>query len=189
MSNIETLFIKSFLENETKNKQEDPPLQEVCILKSFLHLRPKYIIRCCDFYGDYELDPIWPEVLLMMDLESATKLKDKLEKAWKRVHSTLSKPLRARNDASPLEPLPAFAPFPLLMAPILGAMGVTAYNVLKSAPPECDAKSEPICVYRIEKYNDEAFYRLVHRVPISIRNLKKLEKIIGVPIVKNLIEV
>lgn len=52
------------------------------IIKSFLHLRPRYIVRMCSFASEHEINKIWPEVLLCMDEETAVLLRKNLIAAY-----------------------------------------------------------------------------------------------------------
>lgn len=52
------------------------------IIKSFLHLRPQYIVRMCSFESEYAVSDIWPEVLLCMDKETAEQLRKHLLNAY-----------------------------------------------------------------------------------------------------------
>lgn len=130
------------------------PIPEAFVVSGFLHLQPHFIVRRCDFNDDYCLDPVWPEVILVMDFETATRLKEKLEAIWKRVTPS-----------------------------------VKGCSCVNSDSTKNLNNTHPICIYRVEKYNDEAFYEYVHRVPPSLRNLRKLERETGYRAVSNLIEI
>lgn len=150
MEKTEKKILELLRANEVRQNKSVPPLREACFVKNFLHIAPNYIVRRCLLPDDYSIDPVWPEVLFMMDLDDATRLKVKLEHAWRSLHP---------QSAS-----------------------------LPSPTPDCGSV-KPICIYRVDEYSDEAFYRYVHRVPASLRNLKKLEKETGIRAVGNIVEV
>lgn len=110
---------------------------EMRIIKHFLHLTPEYIVKRLHFNSDYELDPVWPEVLLFPDKHQARACADWLSKAHKLINSEAKSSFGENTN---IEELP---------------------------------------IYRAEKYTDKAFYENVHRVPLSIRNLRSLEAITG----------
>lgn len=143
--NQQEIFIK-VLVNKARLEKAMAPLPEAVVLKRFLHLRPKYIVRFVSFSCSHCIDRIWPEVLLIMDFETAAMLREKLESLWQ-----LCK-------------------------------GIDLYALEKGQP-------RPESAYRVDEYNDADFYEIVHRVPVSIENLKKLGSTIGDIAVEKIIEI
>ncbi|MDM1717326.1 hypothetical protein [Thiopseudomonas alkaliphila] len=53
-------------------------------------------------------------------------------------------------------------------------------SAFSKAGAKCpNQKVQPICIYRIQEFNDDDFYDYVHRVPMSIKNLQQLEEKTG----------
>jgi hypothetical protein len=154
VSKIEKALIEKLIAHEERMHKAITPMPEAFVVASFLHLQPHFIVRRCEFNDDYCLDRVWPEVILVMDFDTATRLKEKLEAIWKKVAPNVKACSCAKKDSA----------------------GLTG-------------NTHPISVYRVEKYNDEALYEYVHRVPTSLRNLKKLEHETGYRAVSNIIEV
>lgn len=143
---ILTLKAKEKHRQEIEKEAGVTPLPELIIVRSFLHLRPAFVLRKTDVTDDYSINRLWPEVLLLMDEHQAEKLKIWLIKAYN-FHQSRQPDYNVEN------------------------------NILEIRP------------YVVENYSDEEFYSMIHRVPASIRNLKTLEKNIGLQPARNIIEV
>lgn len=155
MVDLEQEFIKKLLHAEELRliQNKNPllvPLREVTVIKSFLQLRPNYIVRRCSFKSSYELDRVWPEVILLMDKNEAIKLKNWLVEAY-----------TIKN-------------------------GESSHSLCSS---DSGGSVSDICIYRVDKYSDDAFYKCVHRVPISLHCLRSLADSVGLVPADNIIEV
>lgn len=58
------------------------PLHEIVTVRSFLILRPEFVLRKTDIIDDYTMNRVWPEVLLFMHEGQATSTKNWLTNAY-----------------------------------------------------------------------------------------------------------